>query len=166
MSDRTKARTRGHPDQSTKLVVHGTCVAIGAAGVLLTGPSGSGKSDLALRLIDDGAELVADDLTTLSAGTAGTARTAGAAGAAELVAHAPDRLAGRLEARGLGIIAVPHRDRAALRLVVELAPGAAIERLPDARCVAYLGVEVPAVRLDPFEASAAAKVRAAVGGLE
>ena len=71
--------------------VHGTCIAIDGAGVLLRGPSGCGKSDLALRLIDGGAVLVADDRVSLEAR------------AGDLVASAPDALAGLLEVRGVGI---------------------------------------------------------------
>jgi serine kinase of HPr protein (carbohydrate metabolism regulator) len=135
------------PDQAAD--IHGTCVAVDGAGVLLCGPSGSGKSDLALRLIDGGALLVADDLTRL-------VREAGG-----LLAVAPKRLAGRIEVRGLGIVAVPHVRRERLALIVDLVVPEAIERLPQARTRSHLGLAVPLIRLDPFEASAPAKVRLA-----
>lgn len=130
--------------------IHGTCVAVDGAGVLLCGPSGSGKSDLALRLIDGGAFLVADDLTRL-------VREGGG-----LVALAPERLAGRIEARGLGIVAAPHIRRASLALIVDLVAPGAVERLPEALTQDHLGLSVPLIRLNAFEASAPAKVRLAV----
>ncbi|MCZ6861202.1 MAG: HPr kinase/phosphatase C-terminal domain-containing protein [Alphaproteobacteria bacterium] len=129
--------------------IQGTCVAVDGAGVLLRGSSGSGKSDLALRLIDGGAFLVADDLTRLVREGEG------------LVALAPERLAGRIEARGLGIVAVPHIARAPLVLIVDLVAPEAIERLPEAITHNYLGLTVPLIRLNAFEASAPAKVRLA-----
>ena len=82
------------------MLVHGTCIEIDGLGVLLRAPSGGGKSDLALRLIDDGAHLVADDQVQL------TAR------AGRLVATAPLRISGRMEVRGLGIVEVPSVGRA------------------------------------------------------
>src|SRR5438445_10449063 len=87
---------------------HGTCVAIDGEAVLLRGKPGSGKSDLALRLIDGGAVLVADDQTELSRGAAG------------LVARVPPTIAGRLEVRGLGVIPCPAVASAPLLLGVEL----------------------------------------------
>jgi HPr kinase/phosphorylase len=135
---------------SAARAVHATAVAIGNAGVLLRGPPGAGKSDLALRLIADGARLIADDRVTL----------ARVAGRVEL--RAPDRLRGRIEARGIGIVAVPFRARAPLALVVDLVEPRAIERLPGPARRTLLGVSVPRVAVAPFEASAPAKVRLAV----
>lgn len=136
------------------LRLHATCVAIDGVGVLLRGPSGSGKSDLALRLIDGGALLVADDVTEL-------VRRADAVFAC-LPEAAPPETRGRLEVRGLGILPVPSLPKAPLRIVFDLAPGAAIERLPSLRPHDFLGVPLPVIPLDPFAASAAAKVRLAV----
>lgn len=130
--------------------VHGTAIALESEGILLRGPSGAGKSDLALRLIDQGACLVADDQTEL--------RREGT----EIIMSAPATIAGRLEVRGLGIVAVPSVASAPLRLVVDLAPAAAIDRLPLPRTCSFLGCAVPAVALAPFEASAAAKLRLAL----
>ena len=75
--------------------VHGTSVALGGDGILLQGPSGSGKSDLALRLVDAGALLVADDQTELALVGDG------------VLMRAPGVIAGRIEVRGLGILRVP-----------------------------------------------------------
>lgn len=135
--------------------IEGTAVAIEDAAILLLGPSGSGKSDLALRLIDDGAKLICDDRVELTADEAGV----WAAAPADL----PPSLRGRLEARGLGIVPVPFTS-VALRLhwVIELVAAAAVERLPMAEFRRILGCDVPLLRLDPFAASAPAKLRLAV----
>jgi serine kinase of HPr protein (carbohydrate metabolism regulator) len=133
--------------------IHGTAVALGDDGVLLRGPSGSGKSDLALRLIDGGARLVADDQTEL--------RDSGEA----VRMSAPPSIAGQLEIRGLGIVAVPHCAAAPLRLVVDLVPPERTERLPEPAWCRYFSHEIALLALAPFEASAPAKVRAAVAAL-
>jgi serine kinase of HPr protein (carbohydrate metabolism regulator) len=143
-------------------LIHGTCLALGSAGVLLLGSPGSGKSDLALRLIDqpgDGlsgetraARLVADDQVAI--------RRAGST----LIATAPAALAGLLEIRGLGLARLPALPEVVLRLAVRLTPAAEIERLPDlARArMDILGVGLPLILLDPLSASAPARVRAAL----
>jgi serine kinase of HPr protein (carbohydrate metabolism regulator) len=130
--------------------VHGTVVEIEGAGVLFRGPSGSGKSDLALRLIDGGATLVADDRVILS-------RRDG-----QIVAAAPEIIAGRLEVRGLGIATVPSTGPSPLRLVVDMARPEEVERLPKAAETVILGVVLPVMHLAPFEASAPAKLRLAL----
>jgi HPr kinase/phosphorylase len=130
--------------------VYGTSVAIRGEGILLRGPSGSGKSDLALRLIDAGAVLVADDQVVLQ-------REGGT-----LMMSAPEPLAGLMEVRGLGVVRMAHVARAPLRLVVDLDPGAAIERLPEPRFCRLDGVSVPLIALDPFAASAPAKLKLAL----
>jgi serine kinase of HPr protein (carbohydrate metabolism regulator) len=135
------------------VLTHGTCVEIDGVGVLLRGPPGSGKSDLALRLIDGGARLVADDQTEL--------RCDGGA----VVASAPPPIAGRIEVRGVGILDLPSAASAPLALVVDLVAAAGIDRLPEpARC-RYLDCSLPLLRLAPFEASAAAKLRVALRAL-
>ena len=133
--------------------VHGTSVVLGGDGILLRGPSGSGKSDLALRLIDQGARLVADDQTEL--------RLIGGA----LRISAPATIAGRLEVRGVGILSVPSVKSAPLRLVVDLVAGDALERLPEPETCELLGCRVARLALAPFEASAAAKLRVALHAL-
>jgi len=130
--------------------LHGSCVAIDGRGVLLRGPSGRGKSDLALRLIDAGARLVADDRVDL--------RAAGGL----LNASAPEPIAGRLEVRGVGIVEVPCVAAAPLGLVVDLVEREDLERLPEPRTASFLGISVPLMRLVALEASAAAKVRLAL----
>jgi len=89
--------------------IYGTCVALSGLGVLLRGPSGSGKSDLALRLIDGGACLVADDQVELALDAAG-----------RVMAQAPRALAGLLEVRGIGILRMETARTAPVALVVDL----------------------------------------------
>ena len=88
--------------------IHATTIYIDGSGVLLSGPSGSGKSDLALRLIDGGARLVADDRTDLALADG------------RLVASAPREIAGRMEVRGLGVLEKDAVPQTVLTLVVEL----------------------------------------------
>jgi HPr kinase/phosphorylase len=133
--------------------VYGTSVSVGGEGILLRGRSGAGKSDLALRLIDEGAKLVADDQTEL--------HRAGAT--VEL--SAPATLVGLIEVRGLGIVRVPHVARAPLRLVVDLEPEDAVARMPEPRLCTFEGLEFPLLALYPFAASAAAKLRLALKSL-
>jgi HPr kinase/phosphorylase len=132
---------------SETLLVHATTVAIDGEAVLLRGPSGSGKSDLALRLIDGGARLVADDQTLL--------RRVGS----QVVATAPAAIAGLLEVRGVGLVRIDVAEAAPLVLIADLVLSGGVERMPDQRVETILGVAVPAFELAPFEASAPAKLR-------
>ena len=133
--------------------VYGTSVAVGGEGILLRGPSGSGKSDLALRLIDGGGRLVSADQTEL--------RLEGAT----IEMSAPAALLGLIEVRGLGIVRVPHVARAPLCLVADLQAENAIERMPEPRFCTLEGLVFPLVELYPFAASAAAKLRLALKSL-
>jgi HPr kinase/phosphorylase len=135
------------------MLVHATTVAIGGKGVLIRGRPGSGKSDLALRLIDGGARLVADDQTEVARDRAG------------LVARAPRAIAGKLEVRGLGIVGVKAVPKARLALAVDLVADAAVERMPDPAWVKLLGLRLPLIRLAGFQASAPAKLRLALVSL-
>lgn len=113
--------------------VHGSCAARDGAGVLLIGPSGSGKSDLLLRLLDRGYMLVADDRVDIVDG----------------VACAPSALAGLLEVRGLGIFRLPHVACARIALAVDL--GSTPERLP---LPGWYSPGVPLIALDATATSA------------
>ena len=135
------------------ILVHGTTVALEGDGVLLRGPSGSGKSDLALRLIDGGARLVADDQTELTRTPNG------------LVSRAPVSIAGKIEVRGVGIMRVPTVPSSPVRLVVDLVPPDRVERLPEPQFCEYLQCSLPLLTLAPFEASTPAKIRLALASL-
>lgn len=147
-------------DGASEALVHGTAVALGDRAALLRGPSGAGKSDLALRTLQlpPGGPaggplwLVADDQVLLT--RAGDT----------LRAAAPARLAGLIEVRGLGILAMPHVPSARLVLLVDLVASGQAERLPDPWPYEILaGVGLPVLKLPAFEASAPAKLALALG---
>ena len=129
--------------------IHASTVAVDGRAVLICGPSGSGKSDLALRMLDRGFTLVSDDQTLV--------RRDGE----RLVAAAPANIAGKLEIRGLGIIEVDHLRDIPVALIVELTSD--IQRMPDeSRERPVLGVAVPLISVDAMTASAASKVALAL----
>lgn len=142
-------------------LVHGTAVALGEVAALFRGASGSGKSDLALRclglpagpLIGLPARLVADDQVILTRDGSG------------LNVSAPPTIAGQLEVRGIGIIAVGAVAPARLALVVDLVPPQSIERMPELGWCRIEGVDVPVMALTPFEGSAALKVLLCLRGV-
>jgi serine kinase of HPr protein (carbohydrate metabolism regulator) len=133
--------------------VHATSVALRIAGqwraALLRGPSGSGKSDLALRLLQAGGRLVSDDQTHLEHRRR------------SLIAAPPPALAGMIEARGLGIVRLQRNHllaRAPVGLLVDLVPADRIERLPEPQTETLLDITLPRLDLAPFEASAVQKL--------
>jgi serine kinase of HPr protein (carbohydrate metabolism regulator) len=132
--------------------LHASTVAIDGRAVLIVGPSGSGKSDLALRLIDQGFTLVSDDQTIV--------RREGD----RLIASAPSQIAGKLEVRGIGIVDMPTRTDVPVAVVIELTSD--IQRLPDDdRQLQLLGVQLPLFTIDAMTASAPAKVAVALDRL-
>ena len=136
--------------------IHATAVArhtpAGWRGALIQGPSGVGKSDLALRLIGQGWRLVADDWTHLWA-------SGGA-----LYGMAPATIAGRIEVRGLGIVGLPVQSLARIVLAIQCTHET-IERLPEAAAWTWNGVSIPQLRLDPRPASAGQVVATALAAL-
>jgi len=147
----------GAPD-----VIHGTAIALDGRAALICGPSGSGKSDLALRcltqapnpLIKGEVRLVADDYTAVAVKD----------GAVYL--SAPKTIRDKLEVRGVGIVNIPAIDEARLVLIAELVGADQIERLPDPipqRNIA--GVTVPVLQLAAFEASTPSKLLLALSRL-
>jgi serine kinase of HPr protein (carbohydrate metabolism regulator) len=129
-------------------LVHATCIAIAGRGVLIAGKSGAGKSDLALRLIDRGATLVSDDYTLVEPKDDA------------LVAHAPERIAGSIEVRGIGLLAVPHLASAPIALLIDLDEAA--DRMPVVQHHTIAGLPLPRLALAPFEASAPIKLELAL----
>ena len=132
--------------------IHASCVAADGRAILITGASGAGKSDLALRLIDRGFALVSDDQTIV--------RRDGD----RLFASPPSTLAGQIEVRGIGIVTMAHEKDIPVALIVELT--AEVARMPDEQQTrAMLGVVVPIVSIDPHPPSAASKVAIALDHL-
>lgn len=132
------------------VLVHASCVALEGKGVLLRGAPGAGKSDLALRLIEGGAALVADDQVALTSS------------GEILLAAPPARIAGLLEVRGIGIVSMEFVTQCPVHLVADLVRPDTVERMPEAATVDLCGHRIAHVLLAPFEASAAAKVRLAL----
>jgi serine kinase of HPr protein (carbohydrate metabolism regulator) len=118
-------------------------------GALIEGPSGIGKSDLALRALESGFRMVSDDRTLVW-------RSGGA-----LFGRAPDPIAGLIEARGQGVLGESPIPFARIVLVVGCTE-AAIERLPDPDAEIIDGVTIPRLEMNPREASAPAKLRRAL----
>ncbi len=147
-----------------KLTMHASCVSLGDDGVLIGGEPGWGKSDLVLALIDQPGygtgdrlirgRLVADDQTLIERRQD------------QLFASSPKPIAGLLEIRGHGIVAVDHVEEARLVLLVRLAPASEIERMPEERdrFTLLAGVRLRQIHIDPRQATAAARIRACLTG--
>lgn len=134
----------GQSDEHDRETVHATAVAIAGAGVLIRGPSGMGKSDLALRLIDRGAVLVSDDQVDI------------VRKGQDLLLSPPRTLAGKIEVRSLGICEREYQSGVALKLIVNLKQQP--DRFPlDRQVMILLGIQVPSCTLDAMESSAAVK---------
>ena len=97
--------------------LHASTVALDGRAVMISGPSGSGKSDLALRLLDRGFILVSDDQTIVRKDSG------------RVLASAPPTIRGKLEIRGVGIVDMDTVDNVPVALIVELTSD--IQRLPD-----------------------------------
>jgi len=129
--------------------LHASTVALDGRAVLISGPSGSGKSDLALRLLDRGFVLVSDDQTVVKKD------------GDRLIATAPPTIAGKLEVRGIGILEMDRAEKLPIALAVELT--SEIQRLPDdSRERLILGVHLPLISINAAEASAPSKVALAL----
>lgn len=146
------------PDE---VLLHATCISLDGRGVLIEGPPGSGKSDLALQLIDlpghglgtklKLARLVSDDQVLIERRQQ------------DLIARPPPAIASLLEIRGFGIFQVPSEASAKLVLSVLLKPRDQIERMPQQELVfRALGLEIPLVEIDPTTCGAASKIRAII----
>jgi serine kinase of HPr protein (carbohydrate metabolism regulator) len=132
--------------------IHASTVAVDGRAVVISGPSGSGKSDLTLRLLDRGFTLVSDDQTIVKRE------------GDRLIASAPPTIKGKLEIRGIGIVDMETVESAPVALYVELT--SEIVRLPDDRRERpVLGVNLPLISVDAQTASAASKVSLALDRL-
>jgi len=132
--------------------LHASTVALDGRAVLISGPSGSGKSDLALRLLDRGFTLVSDDQTIVRKDNG------------RLLASAPPTIRGKLEIRGVGIVEMETASDVPIALFVELT--SEIQRLPDdSRERLVLDVKLPLISVDALTASAPSKVALALDRL-
>jgi HPr kinase/phosphorylase len=130
--------------------IHGTCVAINGYGVLFRGPPGSGKSDLALRIIDSGGQLVADDQTIITRK------------GDTIIISSPESIRHKIEVRGIGIMTFSAKKEAPLTLILDMLPPINIERIPQVKFCDYLNVKIPLLGFSPFENSAVSKVKLAI----
>lgn len=129
--------------------IHASTVAIDGHAVLICGRPGSGKSDLALRLIDRGATLVSDDYTIVS--RAGD----------HLVAAPPETIRGRIEVRGLGLVEMPSVSNIPIVLMVVL--DSPVPRMPEPDEKRVLaGLALPVIALAAFEESTPIKLEIAL----
>ncbi len=126
--------------------IHSTSVVIDDNGVLILGDSGSGKSDLALRLIDNGATLISDDISICRKNSN------------NIYLYCPPEIKGLLEVREIGIITVPFVERIKLRLVVNLKSNNN-ERFPKDSCFRILGIKIPIINIEGKNSSAVAKIK-------
>jgi len=152
----------------SQFLVHATAVKLAGAtrpfggftdgGVLLLGPSGSGKSDVALRLISAGAELISDDQTLLFVEQG------------ILFADAPATIKDTMEIRGVGILRMKSTGKTPIILAVQLDENAGVARMPEPSVyglpVGLKGaVSPPLLTFDPSEASTPAKIAAAAAAI-
>lgn len=128
-------------------IIHASCVSMNNKAILLIGDSGSGKSDLALRLIDGGAQLVSDDYVEIT--KEGDI----------LIVAPPESIEGLIEMRGVGIMTMPFIRDTELKLAIKLVKCDEVERLPEPQFFDCLEHKIPLLSLYAFDASTPAKIR-------
>ena len=126
--------------------MHSSSVVIDDNGVLILGDSGSGKSDLALRLIDNGATLISDDISICRKNLN------------NIYLYCPPEIKGWLEVREIGIITVPFVEKIKLQLVVNLKSKNS-QRFPKDNSLKILGIKIPLINIDGKNSSAVAKIK-------
>ncbi len=125
---------------------HSTSVVVEDSGLLIIGESGIGKSDLALRMIDSGAMLIADDVTICKKINN------------FIYLFSPEETKGLLEVREIGIITVPFIENIKLSLVVQLTNDEN-KRYPEKEKCLILGIKVPKIKIYGKNSSAVAKIK-------
>ncbi len=136
------------------MLLHASCVDINHKGILLLGPSGSGKSDISLRLINLGGVLVSDDQVELQSRNG------------FLQASPPATIRGLLEVRGIGIIKIPFCSVSLIHLAVKLVPSQEVERMPEKQFYKILGHQIPLLSLCAFESSTPEKIKTFLNHIE
>lgn len=129
-----------------------TSIFFQGCGILITGKPGSGKSSLALALLDKGAQLISDDITCLNVCDR------------KLMALPPSLIAGGLEVRGLGLVSIPNslKKPVQIHMLIELNEGKS-ERCPaDFQYVSVHGIKIPAFQFKMFEFALTNKVIMAI----
>ena len=126
--------------------LHASLVDYRSRGILLIGSSGSGKSDLALRLIECGGLLVSDDQVLLRHQND------------RLMGYPPQILRGLLEVRGVGIVTLPHHEYFPVDVVIELVTEPSYDRLPEPQTLMFLEHKVPKFQFWAFETSVVEKI--------
>lgn len=126
---------------------HASCVVFQKKGLLIFGPSGSGKSDLALRLIDHGATLVCDDYVSVEMN------------GGRLIASTAPNIEGLIEVRGVGLMKCDYVESNELHYAIELCDRNKIERLPEPKFFEHENVKIPLYKFDAFASSAIAKIK-------
>ena len=130
--------------------IHASAICVMGQGVLFLGDSGSGKSDMSLRMIAQyGAKLISDDRVDIK-----NVNNC-------LIASAPKSIQGLLEVRGVGIVDVPTIDQSEINIVVQLVTSN-IDRMPEKATYEIEGITLPFIKINPFEASSTAKILAAL----
>ena len=132
---------------NTNQQIHATAIEINGIAVLLRGAPGIGKSDLALRLIEEGAKLIADDRVQLIEING------------QVCASSPESISGIMEVRVVGILNVESTSEIPIGLLVELVVESEIERLPEPEYDQLLTQKIKVIKIDPFSVSATAKIR-------
>ncbi len=125
------AQPDSEPEPTT--IVHASCISVAGSSALITGPSGSGKSALALQMMALGADLVADDRVHLRAGSDAVS------------ADAVDPIRGLIEARGIGLLKARAAGPTPVLVVVDLGQSEP-KRLPDLHSIELVGQTVPLLK--------------------
>ena len=128
-------------------LIHASCVEFMGTGLLICGPSGSGKSDLCLRMIEAGAAFISDDQTVLENKKG------------KLTARCPASIKGLLEIRGIGIVEMPFIDETEISLKLSLKSLDQIDRMPEKQTEFIEGIEIPVFSINAFSASAIIKIK-------